>query len=817
MAFNVTQCPSCDSTFNTNARILDSAGGKVRCGACLRVFVAAENFVAHGDSESLENDEESVFVGNNPDDYFDPSSFLTRAALTEDSESPAEQLQTSAIPHQAGNRSAPDSSTFDQENIESDGITQDFFNAIDEDMAFLDNSKTPATTQQTENENTFEEFAEAVASQTSLLDLPAEDEVSDLTSEANPEVEEAEAPVDDSTFVTPITAGSPQITNGDPLDVPQFVQSIYEGPDLEDLFHEVPVDEELYGESPFVEVDAQEEEFKQSFNEWSDEPPPESGLADDPQTTEQESHQHTPPSVEASEEISDIASTRAYPPAGEDQQQALADEAVVSSELFATPAIDTPEEIDSPTDSYAEPAPITPASRPEDLSLSLSFSMDHSLATRQAELDSEDQLAKPDRAETAIELPEPMADPDESAADSVEATVEATEQLPEPTTELDELTSTAEEASAAPSEATHYPPQAIEPDEPLPTLDVAFENPGDATEELSEPIAEPQQPVATADEVIEAPAEAIEESYAKSFEEALAETTAEIETPVEDSQESEFQQAVEAGTFIEPGSESASDLHATSVDQLTEESELTAESEAEEVLQVANEEAASLDAIAAEYLPGQTIATEQDSTEAIRARALENTLEDEEALEAIPQENLATLGEAAPPLQLTTKRDIRWLPRIAYALVTIMLAGMIAAQFLWQRMQPFSQIAQLRPLYEWVCERTGCELPEYSNIDAIRSGGLAVRSHPELDNGLAVNITFRNGAAFPQAFPILILSFNTPNNDIVALREFAPNEYLDPGLQAMTLMPVMQPVQVNLELIDPGPDAVNYTLAFRRP
>jgi len=92
-----------------------------------------------------------------------------------------------------------------------------------------------------------------------------------------------------------------------------------------------------------------------------------------------------------------------------------------------------------------------------------------------------------------------------------------------------------------------------------------------------------------------------------------------------------------------------------------------------------------------------------------------------------------------------------------------------------------------------------------------------VRSHPELSNGLMVNIVIRNSAEFPQAFPILILSFNTASNELIALREFSPTEYLDPALQNIEMMPVMAPVQIELEIIDPGADAVNYTLAFRRP
>ena len=63
----------------------------------------------------------------------------------------------------------------------------------------------------------------------------------------------------------------------------------------------------------------------------------------------------------------------------------------------------------------------------------------------------------------------------------------------------------------------------------------------------------------------------------------------------------------------------------------------------------------------------------------------------------------------------------------------------------------------------------------------------------------------------------MILSFNSANNAVIALREFAPNEYLDPGLRRFTEMPPNTPVQVELNIMDPGPFAVNYTLAFRRP
>ena len=146
-----------------------------------------------------------------------------------------------------------------------------------------------------------------------------------------------------------------------------------------------------------------------------------------------------------------------------------------------------------------------------------------------------------------------------------------------------------------------------------------------------------------------------------------------------------------------------------------------------------------------------------------------------------------------------------------------MLCTVLGSQYFLQNMDAFSQNDRVRRLYEYACTFSSCDLPDYSNINAIQSDRLTVRSHPELENGLTVNIEFRNTATFPQAFPVMVLSFNSASNEIVALREFSPEEYLDPGLRDVAIMPSMSPVQVSLEIIDPGPGAVNYTLAFRLP
>lgn len=190
---------------------------------------------------------------------------------------------------------------------------------------------------------------------------------------------------------------------------------------------------------------------------------------------------------------------------------------------------------------------------------------------------------------------------------------------------------------------------------------------------------------------------------------------------------------------------------------------------------------------------------------------------DEDTLEAVPEETPAVQSQVSIPLEPTAGRRRLWRRQLLWSSLTVVAAIVLAGQYLGRHMDTYSQVTSLRPLYQWSCGWLGCTVPEYSDIAAIRGESLVVRSHPQVEEALQVHISFHNTAPFPQAFPVLVLSFNTATNSTIALREFAPPEYLDPGPHTVELIPVMAPVEIELELIDPGPEAVNYSLAFRRP
>jgi predicted Zn finger-like uncharacterized protein len=205
-----------------------------------------------------------------------------------------------------------------------------------------------------------------------------------------------------------------------------------------------------------------------------------------------------------------------------------------------------------------------------------------------------------------------------------------------------------------------------------------------------------------------------------------------------------------------------------------------------------------------------------DSTEAIRARARQARFQDDDALEALPVETRSAIGRLLPPVVLVAGSESRWGRRLLQTLGCLLLGALLAAQLLWQQLPQYSQLPRLRPLYAAACQFLECTLPPFTDLTAIRSDNLQVRSHPTRTDALSVSLSFRNTAAFPQPFPILILSFNSVTNAVIALREFAPEEYLDEGLRDVTEMPVMSPVQVHIEIMDPGADALNYTVAFRQ-
>lgn len=575
MSFNVTQCPACESTFNINAKVLEAAAGRVRCGACLNVFHATENFLKDINSESDHNEAESVFVGNDPQEFFNPSKFLTRRALTQTTDSSAYKDEESSH-----NKS-------EQPNT----LAKTFFTAVAEELH--------GKSEHTEDTNT---------------------ESENSISQEEPHITDSEN--NETTSNTEVIE-HPEEHSTDSLD------STLEPPAQEP---------EITGQAEETESPLSESLSHQNIS-----------------ANEQKAEATTAPNVDATE----------------DELQASIDFSLSASFTF-----------DPSLQKTSGKASTKPGQEQKEI-----IEQESDLGLQQ----SQDRQVVEDIHK-------------ENDEDFLRAVVES----------IDAESLTDEDKQASPEEIADT------------TNAQHIEETADSKNEHEEVLSQQEKP-------IEKPATFEEDS-----------------------------------SHIESSHES--------IDHNSEE-----------------------------------------STEAIRARALKAELQDEEALEAIPQENLAALGKMSTPVELLQHREKQWRRSITLFLSITLLGALLSAQYLWQHMETYSQFAQLRPIYEFTCHHLDCKPPKYSDIDSIRSDNLSVQPHPEIENGLMVSTIIRNTAPFPQAFPILILSFNSAENSIIALREFAATEYLPSGLQSFHDMPATTPVQINLAIMDPGPEAVNYTLAFRHP
>ncbi len=207
-------------------------------------------------------------------------------------------------------------------------------------------------------------------------------------------------------------------------------------------------------------------------------------------------------------------------------------------------------------------------------------------------------------------------------------------------------------------------------------------------------------------------------------------------------------------------------------------------------------------------IPASRITT--DKTELRRHLA---ELEDDEALEPLDDEDLDFEEE---PVMLDSAPRRGWLATSALILGNVLLIGVLALQYADANIAALDRSAGFAPFKPYVCRVVECPPPERSQLDRLVSEQLLVRSHPRYAQALEVNLVFRNDAAESQPFPAIELGFHDTSNRLLANRLFQPAEYLPTELRTSD-MPARSSYQVQFEMVDPGSEAVNYTLTFRKP
>lgn len=148
-----------------------------------------------------------------------------------------------------------------------------------------------------------------------------------------------------------------------------------------------------------------------------------------------------------------------------------------------------------------------------------------------------------------------------------------------------------------------------------------------------------------------------------------------------------------------------------------------------------------------------------------------------------------------------------WLGSAALAVCLLLQIGLaererLAAQPAW------------RPLVERLSAAAGLPLAPLREPASLRLLARDVRPHPSVPDALLVSASFRNEAARPQAWPLLELALADIDGRPLALRRFRAEEYLGTPPEQASLAPG-QAVAANLELVDPGKDAIAFSFEFR--
>lgn len=165
------------------------------------------------------------------------------------------------------------------------------------------------------------------------------------------------------------------------------------------------------------------------------------------------------------------------------------------------------------------------------------------------------------------------------------------------------------------------------------------------------------------------------------------------------------------------------------------------------------------------------------------------------------------------------RKGFGWTVTLGWSVLIGLLVIVLFGQFVYFKRADLNKYAPGRVVVDAVCAvikpMKSCEEVLPRDLQAIEVMDRDVRSHPNTKGALLITATIQNKAEFQQPFPDLELSFSDINQKLLAQRRFKPEEYLSPEIDIGAGMKAKLPLRVQIELVDPGPEAVNFEFNFR--
>lgn len=160
------------------------------------------------------------------------------------------------------------------------------------------------------------------------------------------------------------------------------------------------------------------------------------------------------------------------------------------------------------------------------------------------------------------------------------------------------------------------------------------------------------------------------------------------------------------------------------------------------------------------------------------------------------------LRESAPP----RSRRGEWA-------VLVVLALVLAAQLFFSQRAQLAADARWRPLVLAACDALGCSVPAWHQPSAFSMLSRDVIAVPGQPGVLRVQASFRNDAAWPQAWPALVLALSDASGRQLGVRRFLPRDYLGNAPKDALLAPA-QAAQLAFDIVEPAPGVVAFDFRF---
>lgn len=206
-----------------------------------------------------------------------------------------------------------------------------------------------------------------------------------------------------------------------------------------------------------------------------------------------------------------------------------------------------------------------------------------------------------------------------------------------------------------------------------------------------------------------------------------------------------------------------------------------------------------------------------DALESLREELPDETMDlldaDPEQLSQpeVPAAEFPDLAAALEPTDTTTMR--RWPWTLASAVLALTLAAQAVHMYRGELAEHDHFGPWLYQVYEWAgLELVPSDPPVELSAFALLHHEMI--SHPRLADGLHLSGVLVNDAGIDQPWPLLELRLEDRFGDTVAARRLAPEEYLRNATQRDSMMPAGARRAIEIELLDPGRDAIGFSIDF---